>query len=715
MLSEEQLEALTKVAIEARQRDLSKKGFEELKRKMKQALTQPRTKSPFHAKNVSGENLKGFQSVTKKENSSFCMSSKRVSNADTSCARTLRSCRSERRQEKSPVRLKTPAQVSESTKNISNVNAYSRCPDCRKYLLSFPYCPKYGNPHTAYFEMLSKGHATYNEGNVEQTKKSLTSSILPSGQRNETSFKTSPLKIKMDNGYWKNFSRKKIDSGEVRDFRDTSSENNTHLSVPCKPLAAFGFVLKHKVVDRTKAVQKTNFVFQDFEDNDETRTISFLWRRIRGEFDSMSPKSGSGGEETNEDRTILFKGCSKGWKTYSIMDMVAYDEGVMVPMLTPPAVTNRELFIQRETVLCLWCAEGLEEFEARPPYFGTYIPRTKPNQTLQTDFFNLDVDAWMAENGKYEDSADEWESEPSDAETCTSICASEDDSSGAEELGDFLEKDDLDTFLSEDMDLNHDAALQIRKENDARKLQNRIMSQKKSAVTSLNALVVLLQGCDSFGAVLEVGETFQRNGNGINFIQKVALPNLKLSERSVDPSKVENKKTIALNEPSSLTVSRHTRGLSAPVPDTCRIYPFSLPSFCQKKEENANGECDFNFLYFTLVSQSRINRRQLDKVFEDHTKNKQRPQKKKVKDQKKSVGSNSKNRARKTIDEGLINFLIRHVETHAHEGFSTEIMVHEFRKKYPGQYGANETREALHLIAFRRSKDLWIVRQPFRS
>eukprot|EP00760_Papus_ankaliazontas_P020215 PhM_4_TR18255/c0_g1_i1/m.49925 len=131
-----------------------------------------------------------------------------------------------------------------------------------------------------------------------------------------------------------------------------------------------------------------------------------------------------------------------------------------------------------ELLFCAFAAEDLEEYERRPTFLGThnrFASRWKALSTQNNKGGGAAYQAWLASaveaatvEEAYEDSADDWESEPEDAESVSSRGGGDDDddsSDDGEDLKDFLDEDEAVGLLDDD-DEDEEGQLQAHMEAD---------------------------------------------------------------------------------------------------------------------------------------------------------------------------------------------------------------------------------------------------------
>ena len=404
-------------------------------------------------------------------------------------------------------------------------------------------------------------------------------------------------------------------------------------SVSYRSLSAFGFVMKQRSQATAEIRSAKCYVFHDIEDNDDTRLFATLWRSIRRQ------------KTTDFLSTEVKNTVPSAWNAFPLNSFCAN--------ATAGALTKwqqADSFIGTsegmESVLAHWCAEGLEELEPRPAYWGSY---TVP---LQGIFKFSDHEISLLRDSRdigepFENSADEWESEPSDAESCTTKSRSEDDTTDTEELEDFLDRDEIFDLL-EDENKKHGMETQERK----------------------NRLDFCSQFCkELYQAQVLYDDLENQLGEVTGLLPFQALDGFKNPLFDFTKSPVLPPTYDIQTYPNLIT----------------NVTPVIYRKFLEIPRVDKT----------TIEKQIEICIGKSDKVFQEDYHD---------------AGQISNFTPDIPIRKELINGLLRYVEAHARHGFTTEIMVHEFLKAYPGQCSFREAKCALRVIAFRKSRDLWITR-----
>ena len=556
-------------------------------------------------------------------------------------------------------------------KNRKASRRISKCQFCIDHE-EMPYCPRTGLPHRSnilYFTGnrslhvdVQNVHSMRLERRLMQEKKAQETPARPQKEEenvDDTAEATasSVKKFKLDA------------SGGKSGAHATSSQT----VAASKPLAAFGFTMKTKPAAPVP-FRLQNLLIHDFQDNDEMRCMANFWYAIREQEDTNVPVGLDGilaQMETDATDVPITQTTLLSPKEYGYHEFIS-------DILVHSSPTNEENF-DDELVFSCWDAEGYEQIQSRPPYYGTHnLYKELWKNLFTTDSASLIPQAPYLEND-YENSAEEWQSEPSDAESCSSEGESDDDPDDANEFDDVVVPDEDD---SSQVDWQYTGASlddiqQIAQEREASKkrmVQRNLMRASRGEI--MRAKVIEIRSEDpTKGVCVELWD----------------LTNLMETET---PSEV------------SLEVQNHEL---PPSIDMCDIQEPQKSDQSHWKKRVYDTVDDF---FVKLLETEIVDRRRIDKAL---FKVKVSPKLKPVNAVKLEAAPEQPDALeQKPILEGaereaFIDFVLQNKSS----GFSGEIMCHEFHKVNPEIGSVRELHRTLGRLMIRRD-NIWSLKRKFR-
>eukprot|EP00759_Apiculatamorpha_spiralis_P019099 PhF_6_TR25295/c0_g1_i1/m.34909 len=296
------------------------------------------------------------------------------------------------------------------------------CPQCQQSLEGTPYCAIDGSPHEGYRDTVLEP--------------------IP-----QCDFGNSKSKDAADNN-------NKSHSPEVaaNDCPHAPAAQGKQAQQPPKkveaatrPLAAFGFTLSKKVIPVSK--QQGSPFFHDFEDNDESRLMAKRWNYLRSRSHMDTANMWGLGEFSDEPYAMP----AAGKTSRSLADFAT--ENMMNLVSVAAAGTHRD-DLDTEIIVVSFSGEDVEEYEHRPPYYGTCTQSFGNNYSLLTRPPQRSIlpQSWIE---AYDDSAEEWvsdESEPEDAEVCGLESRSGSDDDEDDDEDDWLDDNEAAGLLDDPTD-----------------------------------------------------------------------------------------------------------------------------------------------------------------------------------------------------------------------------------------------------------------------
>ncbi|KNH04647.1 hypothetical protein XU18_2553 [Perkinsela sp. CCAP 1560/4] len=538
--------------------------------------------------------------------------------------------------------------------------------DDKEYL---PYCPRTGIPHrmgslyycenreidpvlSAFFQLKNQKIQTANT--VEQSPVRASQKLDGKSEGNP-SILSSGVKNKREHALSK--------------CLGTSSSSHVAASaVISKPLAAFGFTLKTKSVTDPN-VRLQNALIHEFQDNDETRRMSTYWYTLREE--GSNPLNGLQELLANLGNFDHENSPSASFSHHKAHNYQAF----LSEVFTHSNPINEENF-DDELVLASWSAEGYEEIQSRPPYFGTHnLYRELRPKLFNTRSISLIAQEEIMENG-YDNSAEEWQSEPSDAESCSSEGESDDD---LDELNEF---DDVVVPDEEENAQNSPENIEAKDQDIEQIAQERESSRNRHFQRNLLKA--------SRGEIVRARVT-EFDGDGAPKGTVFRLWDLKLLTFLGSPEEQH------FGEDSSATTSPGLVGLNPESSDAAigirkHVYE-SVDSF-----------------FIKLMQTEMIDRRHVDStLFQTRISAKEKAQ---AKNNEKAMMANGDDgsQVKPMLEGNDLQVFIDFIMKHQNSGFSAQILCHEFRKENPVLGASYDLRHALRKNMFRKA-DIWKIRR----
>ena len=592
----------------------------------------------------------------------FCELADKKLSTDSASIEELQSCTvtSPRRSEGACSTVQVPTKkVKKSGHRISS------CQFCVDFAY-LPFCPRTGVPHRSsnlYYTTKRAMHAdVYIKASVPQEKRQKTEkekvgnvSKNATDQTEQSEASSAVKKTKTDSSVHKTTSH---------------STPGTQATSASRPLAAFGFTMKTKPVVAVPA-NLQNLLIHDFQDNDEMRRMSTIWYQLREQTDDADePKP-------DMDSILLQMGAGEEVIPLTPSSSPAFTDCPLSEFIsdirvhTSPA--NDDSF-DSELVFASWGGEGYEEVQARPAYYGTHnVYKELWGNLFSIESHSIIPQAPYLEND-YENSAEEWQSEPSDAESCSSEGESDDDIDDANEFDDVVVPDEDESPQAEWQypGVSSDDFQQI--------VQERESSRKRNMQRNL---MRISRGEIMRAKVIEIAPADAVRGECVLLwdLSELTVPDIPAESHDPKPLQANELATDPMKSPKI-----------EPVQSTKRVYN-SVDAF-----------------FTQLLETEIIDRRKLDKMlFKKPASPKIQPVQLKPDDASETGDMVD----RRPVLEGterqtFIDFVL----LHKNSGFNNQIMCHEFHKEYPTIGSSEALSRTLHKLMMRRDNE-WRLKRRF--